>query len=77
MTDNNHRDFSDRREYDIGYVIKDGKRVNRRVSERRESDKFRKRLKDLFELHMKDTVADDFSNIIDTILQKLKIEAFI
>jgi len=57
MTAINHRNFSYRREFDIGYAIVNGEHVNRRVSERRARDKFRRRLKELFDLHMKDTCA--------------------
>ena len=56
------REFSDRREYDIGFTKIDGMQVNRRVSERRKSDRFRMQLKELFELHMEETVLEDDIN---------------
>ena len=66
MTANNCRNLSDRWEYDIGFAVLNKEHVNRRLSERRESDKFRRRLKDLLELHMEDSVLDKDLNSLST-----------
>ena len=70
------REFSDRREYDIGFTKIDGMQVNRRVSERRKSDRFRMQLKELFELHMEETVLeDDINGIIVPMVQSEQKES--
>jgi hypothetical protein len=49
------REFDDRREFDEGYAVLNGKRVDRRQTERRASDKIKKKLKQIFDRHMEDT----------------------
>jgi len=58
IVDTNRR-YYDRRQYDVGYVLIDGVRVNRRVAERRVSDRLKKKLKGIFDLHMDETVTSE------------------
>ena len=56
----NHRDrYSDRRQFDMGGAVISGEHVNRRRAERRESDRFRRRFKAIFDLNMKETTKDE------------------
>ena len=68
-----NRNYSDRRQYDIGYGIIDGVRVNRRIADRRISDQVKRKFKEILDKSTDETISDQqVQNLLNPVLQMIR-----